>query len=411
MKIIHTADIHLDSPLRSLAFKDPRLSDLVQNATRQALKQIVDVAIELEVIALLIAGDLYDGAERSAKTAAFLLSQLGRLQEANIHVFYIKGNHDAENPITGELTLPSNVHVFDGRGDKVQIPDTDIWIHGVSFSGKHAPDSLLPRFNPPVPGAINIGMLHTSLAGAAGHDPYAPCTVADLSNHGFDYWALGHVHKRQVHSSQPWIVMPGMPQGRDIGEAGAKTASLLTISDGAISVSEIATSQVMFQDCALQVDDLRSTDELRIKMRNALSETASTITSDQAILRMTITGQTELRWELLRDADAWQETAVALAEDAGNLWIEKLIFDLSPPSAKTDHSGALDTLEEMMGQITFEDSFAAEATREVEAMIADLPPAVRKTLAPDEDRMKNLLQDSAEEGTDTILAMMRGASV
>lgn len=410
MKIIHTADIHLDSPLRSLAFKDPRLSDLVQNATRQALKQIVDVAIEQDVIALLISGDLYDGAERSTKTAAFLLSQLGRLQEANIHVFYIKGNHDAENPITGELTLPSNVHVFDGRGDKVRIPDTDIWIHGVSFSGKHAPNSLLPRFSPPVPGAINIGMLHTSLAGAAGHDPYAPCTVAELSDHGFDYWALGHVHKRQVHSSQPWIVMPGMPQGRDIGEAGAKTASLLTISDGAISVSEIATSQVMFQDCALQVDDLRSTDELRIKMRNALSETASTITSDQAILRMTITGQTDLRWELLRDADAWRETAVALAEDAGNLWIEKLIFDLSPPSAKADHSGALDTLEEMMGQITFEDSFAAEATREVEAMIADLPPSVRKTLARDEDCMKNLLQDSAEKGTDTILAMMRGAS-
>jgi hypothetical protein len=166
----------------------------------------------------------------------------------------------------------------------------------------------------------------------------------------------------------------------------------------------------MFQDCALQVDDLRSTDELRIKMRNALSETATTITSDQAILRMTITGQTDLHWELLRDADAWHETAVALAEDAGNLWIEKLIFDLSSPSAKTDHSGALDTLEELMGQITYEDSFAAEATREVEAMIADLPPSVRKTLARDEDCMKNLLQDSAEKGTDTILAMMRGAS-
>lgn len=245
IKILHTADIHLDSPLRSLALRDEGLRDAVQAATRAAFTRIVDVALAEGVAALLIAGDLFDGAERSARTAAFLTGQLDRLKSAGISVFYIKGNHDAENPITGELTLPDNVHVFDGRGGKMQLTD-DIWVHGVSFAGRHAPESLLPKFSPPVPGAINIAMLHTSLAGAAGHDVYAPCSVSDLAAMGFDYWALGHVHKRQVHAQSPWVVMPGIPQGRDIGEAGPMSATMLNIDDASISIEEVITSAVEF---------------------------------------------------------------------------------------------------------------------------------------------------------------------
>lgn len=134
IRILHTADCHLDSPLQSLALRDPGLRDRVQTATRTAFARIIDTALAEQVQALLIAGDLFDGAERSAKTAAFLTAQLDRLHAAGIAVFYIKGNHDAENPITGALSLPENVHVFDGRGGKVQLGDADVWIHGVSFA-------------------------------------------------------------------------------------------------------------------------------------------------------------------------------------------------------------------------------------------------------------------------------------
>ena len=166
-KILHTADIHLDSPLRSLALRDPDLRDQVHTATRSAFTRIIDTAIAESVNALLIAGDLFDGAERSARTAAYLTGQLDRLRDGGIRVFYIKGNHDAENPLTGELSLPDNVHIFDGRGGKVQLSE-DVWIHGVSFANRHAPESLLPKFPAPVAGAINIAMLHTSLAGSWG---------------------------------------------------------------------------------------------------------------------------------------------------------------------------------------------------------------------------------------------------
>ncbi|SUZ33180.1 putative metallophosphoesterase YhaO [Roseibaca ekhonensis] len=185
IKILHTADVHLDSPLRSLALRDAALRAEVEAATRSAFGRIIDVALSEGVAALLIAGDLFDGKARSARTAAFLTAQLDRLRTAHIRVFYIKGNHDAENPITGGLELPDNVHVFDARGGKVQLAE-DVWVHGVSFADRHAPESLLPRFPAPVPGAVNIAMLHTSLAGASGHDTYAPCNVSDLERVRFD---------------------------------------------------------------------------------------------------------------------------------------------------------------------------------------------------------------------------------
>ena len=116
-KFIHTADLHLDAPLKSLALKDQGLAEIVRNATRRALETIVDLCIEEKVDALMIAGDLYDGDMRSMKTAAFLLSELERLNKSDISVFIIKGNHDAESVLTRELAFPPNVRYFSDMGN------------------------------------------------------------------------------------------------------------------------------------------------------------------------------------------------------------------------------------------------------------------------------------------------------
>ena len=202
-RFVHTADLHLDSPLRSLALKNPELAELVRGATRTALARIVDLCLAENVDALLMAGDLYDGSQTSMNTALYLAGELRRLEAAGVKVFVIRGNHDSQSAIKRELTLPANVHLFSGRAKPVLAKTLEsgrqVYIHGIGFDNPHAPDSLLPSFQAPVADAVNIGMLHTSLAGSRGHDPYAPCSVAELAGHGFDYWALGHVHLRQVH--------------------------------------------------------------------------------------------------------------------------------------------------------------------------------------------------------------------
>lgn len=406
IRILHTADLHLDSPLRSLALRDSELRDKVQTASRAALTRIVQTALVEDVDALLIAGDLFDGAERSARTAAFLTLQLERLREGGIRVFYIKGNHDAENPLTGELSLPENVHVFDGRGGKVQLAD-GVWVHGVSFANRHAPDSLLPKFSPPVAGAVNIAMLHTSLTGAEGHDPYAPCTVDDLKVAGFDYWALGHVHRRQVHSEAPWIVMPGTPQGRDIGERGGKSATLVTIGE-TIGIEEVPTSVVEFLRVKVDVTDTENDDGLRDLLRRTLRDTARGLKSECAAIRLEVTGRTSRRWQVLRDQDVWTDTAGQIARETRVLWLDKVVFDLSDDAAP-GHS-ATDELAELMKAIREEPGFAGTCRAAIEDILKELPPQRRAELLPDEAAMDRLAHRLAASGEERILARMKGAA-
>lgn len=145
-----------------------------------------------------------------------------RLQGAGIRCFIIRGNHDALARQTGELELPDNTHLFGGRPSTVEleVDGQSIAIHGLSFRDPHATESLLPRYPAPKPGVFNIGMMHTSLNGSPGHDNYAPCSVADLEAHGYDYWALGHIHRRAEHLGRATIVMPGIPQGATSARRG-----------------------------------------------------------------------------------------------------------------------------------------------------------------------------------------------
>ena len=175
-RFVHTADIHLDSPLRSLSLRNSDLAGLVGDATRQALIAIVDLCLDEQVDALIIAGDLYDGDQTSMKTARFLATQLGRLHEAGIAVYKIRGNHDALSRITQELVLPPTVKVFGGRPEAVvqRWGGLDIAIHGLSFAKPQAPETLLPKYKLPEPGAVNIGIMHTSLGGAPRTRPIRP---------------------------------------------------------------------------------------------------------------------------------------------------------------------------------------------------------------------------------------------
>lgn len=384
--------------------KDERLAAQVRSASRQALENMVQFCIDEDVHAFLIAGDLYDGQERSAKTAAYLASQMLRLEEAGVKVFYIKGNHDAENPIAGEIALPPNVHVFDGRGGVVQLGDHPVYIHGVSFRDRVAPESLLPKYAPPEPSSVNIAMMHTSLNGAEGHDPYAPCSVADLAGAGFDYWALGHVHKRQVHGQNPWIVMPGMPQGRDIGEAGPKSASLLTIEAGQIAVTEVPTSIVEFRTCECSLDGVETDDAIRAALRDALRAQAG---RGAAIMRLRLVGQTDLAWQIRQLADGWREEIDALAEGIGGLWVEKLTIDLMPPSRGVADS-AVGEVHQLMADISAEPGFLEGMGKELEQILALLPAERRREIAPDEASQDALLRQLSEDAVLSMVAKMRG---
>lgn len=408
IKLIHTADIHLDSPLRSLAMRDEALREKVYAATRDAFVRLVDYSLSEQISALLISGDLFDGTQRSAKSAAFLVGQLERLRSSGIQVFYIKGNHDAINPMAGAVDLPDNVHVFGGRGARIQLLDLPVWIHGVSYRGKHAQDSLLDKFSAPVEHAVNIAMLHTSLAGSVAHDPYAPCTVADLKSMGFDYWALGHIHKRQVHASNPWIVMPGIPQGRDMGELGPKSATLICLDDRNISIQEIPTSELEFLVHSLDITGIESDDDLRDLLRSAFASLVEEMVSDNAIVRLSLTGSPNRRWQLIRDAEFWQEAAVELAGETDHLWIDRLDFDFESEPVSQIDDDAVNELKALMQTIASEESFKDRILIDAKAVLDQIPVNERSKLIPDEKALQLISGSAAEDGADYLYALMKG---
>lgn len=264
IKFIHTADIHLDSPLKGLEAHDDAPVQEIRGATRRAFDNLVDLAITEAVDFILIAGDLYDGDWKDYNTGLFFAARMGRLDRAGIDVFIVSGNHDAASQITKTIPLPDNVTVFPfGKPRSVIRDDLGVIIHGQSYSRRVVTENLARNYPRNNPDYLNIGVLHTSLTGRDGHEPYAPCSPDELASKGYDYWALGHVHQREIVSMAPWIVFPGNLQGRHIRETGAKGATLVTVVEGRITAVDPRELDVLrWADCVVDLSLCETLDEV-----------------------------------------------------------------------------------------------------------------------------------------------------
>jgi DNA repair protein SbcD/Mre11 len=412
-RFIHTADIHLDSPLKSLALRDPALAELVGDATRATFTRIVDLCLSEAVDALLIAGDLYDGDQTSMKTARFIGEAFKRLTDAGIRVFVIRGNHDHLARITRELTLPEGVHVFGGRAGLERIERVGgmpVAIHGLSFASDKAPDSLLPKYQRPAPDTVNIGLMHTSLGGAPGHDSYAPCGVADLQAAGFRYWALGHIHKRGVVEGAATIVMPGMPQGRDINEEGPKSVTLVTVADdGGLALEERVVGAAVFQRADV---DLTGVDDMRDALRRAarsLADRRAGSPADHLIARVRLTGRTPLAWRLRRDLDRLQEEIALELGPGRGLWIEAVETAAREPESAAPSTGAAAEL----ARLAMADVLSSEGFRQLARDVAEefvrkqLPAELRGAMiGDDEAAAAAAVAALSESGVEDVLARL-----
>jgi DNA repair exonuclease SbcCD nuclease subunit len=130
-----------------------------------------------------------------------------KLESAGIDVFIVAGNHDAASQITKQLRLPDNVTLFStNKPQTIVLDQLGVAVHGQGFAKREVTDDLSRAYPQASPNLFNIGILHTCLDGKPGHEPYAPCSLDGLRSKGYDYWALGHVHNREVISQDPWIL-------------------------------------------------------------------------------------------------------------------------------------------------------------------------------------------------------------
>ncbi|MBK1732017.1 metallophosphoesterase [Thiococcus pfennigii] len=385
IRFLHTADSHLDSPMRGLEAYEGAPVAALREATRRAFEGLVALALDEQVDFVVIAGDLYDGDWRDFSTGLFFTRQMARLHEADIPVYLIAGNHDAASVLTRRLTLPPNVHAFSTRApESLTVPGRPVVIHGRGFPHRAVPENLVPDYPAPVPGSLNIGLLHTSLTGAPCHDAYAPCTLRDLTEKGYDYWALGHVHQPQVLARDPWVVFPGNLQGRHIRESGPRGAWLVTVGEGReiLAAEHRHLDVVRWARVMVDVAGLADPTELPGRIGEALQAALADADGRPLAARVTLTGATARHDQLKRDLPQVRADCLGQAQVvAGDgIWVEEVevattpLYDLADLAARDELTGIV--LEALHAAGEGDLALPAEA----QEMLRVLPPEIRSDI-------------------------------
>jgi DNA repair exonuclease SbcCD nuclease subunit len=394
MRFIHCADIHLDSPLQGLETYEDAPVEEIRRATRRAFDNLITLAQEEEVDFILIAGDLYDGDWKDYNTGLFFTQRIGRLARAGIRVYIVSGNHDAASRITRSLPLPDNTILFSPSGPRtIILDDLDTAIHGQSYSSRSVTDNLAAGYPGRLDNYFNIGLLHTSLTGREGHENYAPCSMDDLLAAGYDYWALGHVHQREVVSRDPWIIFPGNIQGRHIRETGPKGATLVTVADGRIQdVREHELDVLRWSICEADVSDCSTREEVHARVRSVMENEQDMAGDKTLALRLLLTGSCPLHADLVGRAQHWTEEFRSLSAAIGNVWLEKVQF-------RTTRRASLENIIGEDSPISGLLQLVASMELGDDTLISLLPDLVDlKAKLPPELLEGNSLLDSSSEG-------------
>jgi len=327
-KFIHAADVHLDSPLRGLSRYESAPTESIRDACRRAFENLINLAIEEKVKFILLAGDLYDGDWKDYSTGIFLSQQMGRLSQHNISVFIVAGNHDAANRMTKALVCPTNMTILSSRKvETIKLEDLAVAIHGQSFETQHVDANIAAGFVAAEKGMFNIGLLHTSLDGREGHAVYAPCAIDDLCSKGYQYWALGHIHKQEFVSEDPWIVFPGCVQGRHIRETGAKGCVLVTVEDGNVSkVERFPLDVLRWVLCVVDLTDVAEMREVLERSRKAIIKERKSADGRPLAMRIRFEGATTISDELAAYPERFEQQIKALGAEiaADDFWIERV---------------------------------------------------------------------------------------
>ena len=388
-RFLHVADLHLDSPLRGLEESPEAPAGRIREASRRALDNLVEFALAEAVPLVVIAGDLFDGDWQDWCTGHYFIKQLARLTREGVRVVMIRGNHDAESVLTRALSLPEGATLLSAQQpETVDLPGIGAAVHGQSFAHRETLTNLALGYPTRRSDRVNIGLLHTAASGRDGHANYAPCSVEQLANHGYEYWALGHIHAREVLSEDPWIVFPGNLQGRHAKETGAKGATLVTVEHGrVVGTQHVTLDAVRWEHLALDLSEVRDLVDVHVRLHDGLRETLAAAGERLLALRITLADATPLHAALTRDPGAVrdqvrQEVLAGTGADAA--WVEDVrvrtrpALDREALRARDDAVGTLVHAIEAGGAAE-----AADVAKEYARKLLGKAPHLREALRPD----------------------------
>jgi DNA repair exonuclease SbcCD nuclease subunit len=398
---IHAADLHLGSPFVGLRMEDAKLADLMTSASRDALEDLVTQAIDLKVAFFIIAGDVYDGDWKDTTIGLYFHRQMSRLERAGIPVFLVRGNHDAESVITKAVRPPKTVKTFDHKKvESLELPDLKVILHGQSFAERAVTINLAAGYPAARPGWFNIGVLHTSCDNRPGHDNYAPCSLEDLIQRGYQYWALGHVHAFEILHEHPHVLYAGNLQGRNARECGDKGAVLVEVEDNEVSsLKQLSLSRVRWASLSIDLSDINTEEEAFELYRQTISNEVALSPQLPLICRISVGGTTPLHRHLHEDRGRLRDELKAAADQAReDIWLEDVRLATSEPTAM--HAGEANAtgidLSAMLSRILTSPELFDDAKSEIHTIIGKMPTAALASELSDEQSVRDLLNEAFE---------------
>ena len=327
VRFIHAADLHLDSPFTGIRAAAPEnVATALYSATFDSYRNIIDLCISERADALLVAGDIYDGTDRSLRAQRAFIDGLRSLDAAGVRSFVCHGNHDPLDGWEARLSYPDSCHRFGSEFEAVPLfPDEPerVLVYGISYPTRDVYENLVSRLGEVDESAFTIGLLHANVGGNTDHALYAPCSLEDLAQSGIDYWALGHVHTRQVlRERTPTVVYPGNPQGRHPNETGARGVYLVEVDDtGSVGLDFRPTDTVRWERVSIDISALETEQDLLDAVGGAMQNLLDGAEGKSVVVRTTITGRGELNRFLRRHGAV--DDLLAVVNDQ---WAERLPF-------------------------------------------------------------------------------------
>ena len=347
-RFIHCSDLHIDSPFKGLASQVPALTERLRESTFRAFYNILKLAVEEKVDAVLIAGDIFDGTDRSLQAQLKFRRGLLELSEKGIPSFIVHGNHDPSNSWSHTLDWPESTTIFPGnrvaRFPVTQDGKTLAWVYGISYPQREVNENLALKFKKDQDHGFAVGLLHANVGQQPGHDNYAPCSLQDLISSDFDYWALGHIHEFKVlRENNPCVVYSGNTQARHLNETGPKGCCLVTLNSGApANIRFLPTDVVSYRSAKVDVSGTSSINEVLQALQSQVEElTKESSTHEGLVIRLVLTGRTTIHNELQIPV-----AAKALAEEVHALFEGHSPWVLVDLSTQTAGTYDIDSLKE-----------------------------------------------------------------
>ncbi|MBB5235576.1 metallophosphoesterase family protein [Deinococcus budaensis] len=358
----HIADLHLDTPFSGLASLNDDLAARLKNASLDAWDRVVQGCLDHGVDFVVIAGDVYDSDTASVRAQLRFKRGLARLSDAGIPVMVVHGNHDPNGGRYSAIERwPEQVTVFGTRevthveirrgGDLLAV------VSGISFPERHVQENLARRFARSEHSAYHVAVLHTNVDGDTAHGVYAPCTLQDLVDSRYDYWALGHIHARRVlRDHAPAVVYPGNTQARHPNETGPKGFALVQVRDGTAQVNWVETDSWRFGVVGCDITELTSLDQVEEQVSAAAARLAS---ERPMVLRAQLTGGGVLHRDLHR-AGTVTSLLDALRDRAStDLWWDDVQVQTRPAFDRQQRLQGEDFIADLLNQAERADAHAA----------------------------------------------------